>query len=180
MGLFDKKRNLPDDLQKWDKTELFRLKVNVIASLGSENMEKKNYTEAVKNFKEFFQLMAENSFSDLQHLIQPCNFNLALCYSHLRNFEDAEKYWTKFIQLDRSNIDAFNERCNCYFALNKNKEALIDIESALKLNPNRADLYINKGIAFIKLGNKVDAKKALFIAIALGNNDAQEYIEKYC
>lgn len=172
MGLFGNKSN--------DKASVDYVRINLLAKLGEENVESGKYREAINYLNEFFELMNRNSFSDLQHLIQPCYFNLALSYSNSGDHMNAVKYWSIFIQSDKSNFDAYFERCQSYFALNKIKEALLDIESALKIEPNRSDLYINKGIGYIKLGDKFEAKKALSMAVRLGNYDAQQYIDKYC
>lgn len=172
MGLFGNKNN--------DNVSVDYVRINLLAKLGEENVENGKYREAINYIHEFFELMNRNSFSDLQHLIQPCYFNLALSYSNSGDHENAIKYWSKFIQFDKRNLDAYLERMRSYFALNKISEGLLDIESALKLNPNRTDLYINKGIGYIKLGNKTEARMALSIAVKNGNDDAQEYIDKYC
>lgn len=163
-----------------DKLPTDYVRINILAKLGETNVKSNEYREAINYIHEFFELMNRNSFPDLQHLIQPCYFNLALSYSNSGNHENAVKYWTIFIQSNRSNIDAYFERCLSYFELNKINEALQDIESALEINPNRSDLYINKGIGYLKLGNKFKAKNALSTAVKLGNNDAQRYIDNHC
>lgn len=179
MGLFDnlfgKKSNQPKD-----QTSVDYIRVNLLAKLGEENLEAEKYHEAINYIHEFFELMERNSFPDLQHLIQPCYFNLALSYSNSGDHENAIKYWTKYIQSDKANFDAYFERLKSYFAVNKINEALLDIDIALKLKPNRADLYINKGIAYIKMGNKIEARKALSKAVEMGNKDAQKYIDNHC
>jgi len=172
MGLSGNKSN--------DKASVDYVRINLLAKLGEENVESGKFREAINYIHEFFELMSRNSFPDLQHLIQPCYFNLALSYSNSDDHENAVKYWTKFIQSDKSNFDAYFERCQSYFELNKINEALQDIESALKINTRRSDLYINKGIGYLKLGDKFEAKSALSMAVKLGNHDAQQYIDKYC
>jgi Flp pilus assembly protein TadD len=67
-----------------------------------------------------------------------------------------------------------------YFALNMFNEALLDIDHAIKLKPNRDDLYVNKGIAYLNMGNKMEARKAFSRAVEMGNRDAQKYIHDYC
>jgi tetratricopeptide (TPR) repeat protein len=179
MGLFDNlfgnKSNQPSDQQSVDY-----IRVNLLAKLGEEKLGEEKYGEAINYILEFFELMSRNSFPDLQHLIQPCNFNLALAYSNLEDYSNAIVYWTKFIQSDKTNFDAYHERLKAFFELNKLPEAIQDIDSALRIKPNRADLYINKGIAFIKMGNKIEARKALTRAKELGNPDAQNFIDNHC
>lgn len=179
MGIFDSlfgnKSNQTDNQQNVDY-----IRINLLAKLGEEKLGEEKYSEAINYIHEFFDLLNRNSFPDLHHLIQPCYFNLALAYSNNQDYPNAITYWTKFINSDNSNFDAYHERLKAYFELNKLSEAIQDIDNSLRLKPNRADLYINKGIAFIKLGNKVEAKKALTKAKELGNSDAQDFINKYC
>lgn len=179
MGLFDNVFGNKSDQSK-DQTSVDYIRVNLLAKLGEKNVEAEEYGDAINYIHEFFELMGRNSFPDLQHLIQPCYFNIALSYSNSGDNENAIKYWSKFIQSDKTNFDSYFERLQSYLALNKLNEALLDIDSALKLKPNRDDLYINKGIVFIKMGNKIEARKALSKAVEMGNNDAQKYIDNHC
>jgi tetratricopeptide (TPR) repeat protein len=179
MGLFDNvfgnKNNQPKD-----QTSVDYIRINLLAKLGEENVEAQKYGVAINYIKEFFELMGRNSFPDLQHLIKPCYFNLALSYSNSGDSENAVINWSKFIQLDKTNFDSYFERLKSYMALGSLDEALLDIDSALRLKPDRDDLYMNKGIIFINMGNKIDARKAFSKAVEMGNNDAQKYIDNYC
>lgn len=177
MGLFD---NIFGGQSNQPKKDTDYLQANILAKLGEENVGSGDFKKAISYIHEFFEIMQRNSFPDLQHLIQPCYFNLALSYSNSSDYQNAVTYWTKFIQSDKTNFDAYFERTMSYFELNKLPEALYDIECALKLKPNRADLYVNKGIAYIKMGNKIEARKALTKAVEMGNRDAQQYIDKHC
>jgi hypothetical protein len=71
-NLFGKKSNQPSDQHSIDY-----ITVNFLAKLGEEKLGEEKYGEAINYILEFFELMSRNSFPDLQHLIQPCNFNLA-------------------------------------------------------------------------------------------------------
>jgi tetratricopeptide (TPR) repeat protein len=179
MGIFDNlfgnKSNQPNDQKSVDY-----LKVNLLAKLGQEKLSEQKYTEAINHIREFFDLMSRNSFPEIQHLIQPCCFNLALAYSNIQDYSNAIIYWTKFIHNDNSNFDAYHQRLKAFFELKKLPEAIQDIDSALRLKPTRSDLYINKGIALIKLGNQIEAREALTKAKELGNPDAQSFINQYC
>lgn len=179
MGLFDNvfgnKSNQPKDQISVDY-----IRVNLLAKLGEENVEAKKYGDAINYIHEFFELMGRNLFPDLKHLIQPCYFNLALSYSNSGENENAIKYWSLFIQSDKTNFDSYFERLQSYLALGRLNEALLDIDSALKLKPNRDDLFVNKGIAYINMGNKIEARKAFSKAVEMGNGDAQNYIDNYC
>ncbi len=179
MGLFDILFGGKNNSQK-NQDSADYVRVNLFAKLGEENLKDGNYQEAINYIHEFFELMNRNSYKDLRHLIKPCYFNLALAYSNSEDYANAIIYWTKFIHYDKSNFDAYSKRIQAYFELNRFPEALQDIDKALRLKPNQAELYINKGIAYIKMGDKLKAKKALIRANDLGNTDAQNLINKYC
>lgn len=177
MGIFD---NVFGNKRNDNERNVDYIRINLLAKLGSDELGKDNYSEAIQYIHEFFELMNKNTFSDLNYLIHPCYFNLALAYSKMEDYSNAVVYWTKFIKIDNSNFDAYEERIKAYFSLDKLPEAIQDINTALRLKPNSASLYINKGIAFIKLGNKTEAKIALTKAKELGNPDAQHFLNKYC
>jgi len=167
-------------MNKYQQNSVDYIRLNLLAKIGQENLSKENYREAINNLLEFFSLSEKSNFPDLQHLIEPCYFNLALAYSNNNDLKNAIIYWTKYIELNNSNFDAYLERLRAYFELEKFVEAIKDIDRALELKPNRDDLYINKGIALIKMGKRNNAKEALLKANALGNSDAQNNIIKYC
>src|ERR1035437_10217908 len=127
MGLFDDLASEKSNLSN-NQTSVDYIRVNLLAKLGEENIENEKYHETINYIHEFFQLMGRNSFPDLQNLIQPCYFNLALAYSYSGDHENAVAYWTKFIQTDKSNFHAYFERLQSYLALNKLNEALLDID----------------------------------------------------
>lgn len=179
MGIFDNVFGNKSNQSK-DQTSVDYIRVNLLAKLGEENLAAEKYVDAISYIHEFFELMERNSFPDLKYLIQPCFFNLALSYSNSGDNINAVKYWSKFIETDKTNFDSYFERLQSYMALGRLNDALLDVDSALKLKPNRDDLYINKGIIFLNMGNKVEARKALSKAVEMGNNDAQKYIDNYC
>lgn len=180
MGLFKILFGSKNRQTEKDQTVNDYIRVGLLAKLGEENLGNGNFYEAITYIKEFIQLMNKNSFSDLQHLYRPCFFNIALAYSNLDDHTNAVLYWTKFINIDRSNLNAYIERYRSLFELNRLDEAVSDINFAIKLKPNRDDLYINKGIVNIKLKNISEAKKALLKAKELGNKDAEHYLKNFC
>lgn len=179
MGLFDNSLKNKNN-STIDQSSIDYVRINLLAKLGEDNVETGNYRGAINYIHEFFELVNKNTFPDIQHLIQPCYFNIALSFSNCEEHDNAIKYWTMFIQTDNKNFDAYFERCQSYFAVNKINEAIADTDSALKLKPTRGDLYINKGIGYIHLGNKIEARIALSKAVEFGNPDAQNFINKYC
>lgn len=179
MGLFDKLFGNKINQNDRQKSVDF-IRINLLAKLGQEKLDEGKYKEAIDYLLEFFELMNRNTHKDLEYLIQPCIFNIALSYSKSEDYTNAIVYWTKYINSNKTNFDAYKERLEAFFELDKLSEAIQDIDKALRLKPKRDDLYINKGIAFIKMGNKIEARKALSKAVEMGNNDAQKYIDNHC
>jgi tetratricopeptide (TPR) repeat protein len=167
------------------------LRVNMLAQLGADALENGNYIETIDYLLEYLMIVQRNSFNDLKSLDAPCYFNLALSYSNILQFEKSVYYWTKFLECNQNDysdyfenndtalFDAYFERCKSYIELNRIKEAIADIDNAIKIEPSRADLYLNKGLCYIRLFNKQEAHKAFIKAKSLGNKYAESSL-KFC
>ena len=165
------------------------LRVKLLADLGSAELEKNNYKNAIDYLLEYFTIVKRNSFHDLKSLDGPCYFNLALSYSKTHQFSNSIKYWSAFLEGDqrllfeyfenkeKALFDAFIERSNSYMKCEQYNEAIKDIDSALEIDPSKAFLLVNKGICYIGLCNKQDATKVFQKAKALGFPDIERYFD---
>ncbi|MBR4642010.1 MAG: tetratricopeptide repeat protein [Selenomonadaceae bacterium] len=101
-------------------------------------------------------------------------------------FDDAIKLYTEALELNEDNVVACNLRGNIYglFAMNQKnipvaesnrRQALADLDKALRLNPNYADAYGNRGFVYYGAKNFSAAIKDFDKAIQLNPNDAQNY-----
>ena len=156
------------------------IRTNLLAKLGEECLASEKYQEAIDYIDEFFELKQRNSFYDLVYLENPCYFNRGVAHFNLGNYSQTISDLSKFISKDISNFDAYFLRLRSYFELNDMDGAIPDIKAALNLKPERGDLYINLGIAYLKKGDRINAKSALQKAVQLGFQDAQSYIDNYC
>jgi len=159
---------------------LDRVSIELKVKLGKECIDNERYDDAIKYLHEYFKLMEENNFSDLRHLDKPCNYNIAIAYYQTKQYQEAIKHLTKAIELDSKYFEAYYLRIQCYLPLNELKKAILDVDSAVALKPERHDLYMNKGIALLRLGDKNSAKSVFMLAKMVGNTDADNYIKKYC
>uniref|UniRef100_A0A7S3A2U7 UDP-N-acetylglucosamine--peptide N-acetylglucosaminyltransferase SPINDLY n=1 Tax=Rhodosorus marinus TaxID=101924 RepID=A0A7S3A2U7_9RHOD len=62
-------------------------------------------------------------------------------------YVDAEKIWTKIIELNNTNAAAYSNRGNCRTSQGQFEEAVSDFEMAIKLAPDEPDPYLGKGVA---------------------------------
>jgi tetratricopeptide (TPR) repeat protein len=62
--------------------------------------------------------------------------------------------------------------------LGQNQAAIFDYNRAIDINPNLAILYLNRGFAKYKLGNKREAISDFDRAISLKSNFTQAYVNR--
>lgn len=63
----------------------------------------------------------------------------------LMKYEDALASFTKAVNADKNNTEALTYRAETYWFLKMYKESMIDVEAALKINPNFARAYAVRG-----------------------------------
>ncbi len=107
-------------------------------------------------------------------------------FYYKRRFDDAIKLYTEALELNEDNIVACNRRGNIYgllaaqqknipIAESNRRQALTDLDKALRLNPNYADAYGNRGFVYYCAKNFSAAIKDFDKAIQLNPLDAQNY-----
>ena len=101
----------------------------------------------------------------------------------IRN-KEAVKEYSELILFDKENRSfksiIYTNRALCYKKLNKNLEALTDVNIAIKLNPNYATAYIRRALIYEELGIFDDAKNDLAKAKELDpkNGNIDGYIKE--
>ncbi len=110
----------------------------------------KKYYLAISDLSKVIQLNDEFVFKSY--------INRAICYSNQEEYEKAIKDYNYIIEnLENSNIDSsthytfYTDRGNKYLKLRKYKEAIIDYEKAISLNPDDYKANKNKKIALKEL-----------------------------
>lgn len=76
-----------------------------------------------------------------------------------KDFKAAEQHFTKAIALRPESIEAYLFRADSWLAMGKHGQAIKDYTQILKLDPNQAIAYYNRGATY--LGKEYDYKKAL-------------------
>ncbi len=80
---------------------------------------------------------------------------------------DAERFYTRAIQLNPQYADPYTNRGNIYAAQGKSEAALNDFNQAIRLKPNHADALFNRANEFIKIGDFNTALEDLNASIAV-------------
>jgi tetratricopeptide (TPR) repeat protein len=114
-----------------------------------------DYTSAHNNIGMMYYSYMKNNEKAMYHLRKAIQldsayveayFNLATCYSAMRDFATAEKYFLKTLELDPAFVNSYLSLSNIYAA---NKQ----FDKILKLNQNAIDKGIKTDIIYINVGN---------------------------
>jgi cytochrome c-type biogenesis protein CcmH/NrfG len=92
------------------------------------------------------------------------------------NFAEAERTYTALINMNPEDESNYIERACCKISLNKINSAVLDCETALKLNPNNGRAYYIYAYALINDGRQPEACKAINKSIQLGYATTTEKI----
>jgi O-antigen ligase/Tfp pilus assembly protein PilF len=155
---------------------------------------KGNLTEAMKVLDDHIQLNNKNGqpVSDIIYKQQASlaprariqkfqeTFNNGLASFGRKEYRNAIKYLSKFIDKETGVAQAFEYRAFCYFYLKKYQLSLTDIERAIAIDPSKPG-YINlRGVNKHMLGNEPAACADFQTAINMGDKDAVNNYEKFC
>jgi tetratricopeptide (TPR) repeat protein len=94
-------------------------------------------------------------------------------------YREALEDYTKEIELNPSNVDAYIKRGTLgYKILKKYKTSLLDFSQAIELDPNCAVAYLHRGIVQCHLLNFREALPDFDKAIELDPNDERSYFNR--
>ncbi len=97
------------------------------------------------------------------------------------NLNDAVSDFTMAIRLNPNYYKAYNNRgIILAFSMKKYLDARNDFESAILLNPSYADAYLGRGSVLFYLNDLEGACRDWQKSADLGNNRAQELLDKHC
>jgi tetratricopeptide (TPR) repeat protein len=94
------------------------------------------------------------------------------------NYIDAEKSFSKSIELNPQHAGAYYNRGVAYGNLGNYQQAIKDYNSAIELNPHHASAYNNRGVAYGNLGNYQQEIKDYNKAIELNPQHAGAYYNR--
>jgi tetratricopeptide (TPR) repeat protein len=100
--------------------------------------------------------------------------------SRLGHLEDAIRSFTRAIDGDRTNAEAFFLRGKSFYIIGKDQEALADYSEAIKLKPNHADALSSRGHYYVMHNENEKAIRDLSEAIRIAPDGARAYIDRGC
>ncbi len=133
---------------------------------GLVNVNLEQYSEAKKDFETVLKLAP----SDATAL-----FYLASCQDKLGNIGEAEKYYTKLLEIRENYIDAYKDLCIIYMKTNRELDAIALAEKARELAPNDYTFDYLIGTANVTLKHYNTAIEHLEKALALNPSHFQIY-----
>lgn len=103
---------------------------------------------------------------------------ITLMYDHAK-YAEAQEQFTKAIQYDKNNYEAYYYRGCCKFNRNLIDEAIVDLEKALEIKPGFADVEYTLGrIYFVK--NDIDMSCYYYKASKLHGRQNVDDLLKGC
>jgi len=96
------------------------------------------------------------------------------------NYIDAEKAYSKAIELNPQDAYAYSNRGVIYDKLGNTQQAINDYNRAIELNPQLAYAYYNRGVTYGEIGNYQQAIIDYNKAIELNPNYAAAYVNVGC
>lgn len=146
---------------------------------GFSKFQSENYSGAIQDCKKALELNSKDVNSlpkgDLQYI-----YSLIGCsYVNMENYTEAIPYLNKSIEL-KPNAEDYFSRGISYSELQENNSAIDDYTNAIKLKPDFAYAYTNRGIIYLNIGYQEDACKDFMKALELGDAEVKSYIRKYC
>jgi tetratricopeptide (TPR) repeat protein len=99
------------------------------------------------------------------------SFNIASCYASLQQYDQAEKYYLRTIQLDPNFKNTYQSLSGLYAMEHKEKEIIELNQNAINKGIRYDGLYINIGNVYYMAGDTAKALPYLEKAIELNANN---------
>ncbi len=97
-----------------------------------------------------------------------------------KDYQDAITVYTKILETNSNNAEAFAYRGLCRFHLRDFEEAIKDFNSAILIQPDYAEAYDLRGVVRAETGDKDGACSDWKKAYELGMKDAFNLIKEFC
>ena len=131
-----------------------------------------NFAPAVVNFdaKNLQNVSVAYATSDEAHYMQLANSSM-----DKQNYNKAIEYFTKVIQINPNNFEAYNGRGLAYLYMQNFNSSVENFTKSIQLNPNSPMAYSNRGISYAQLQKYPQALADFNKAIQLNPNDFEPY-----
>lgn len=149
---------------------------------GIQCINLKKYSTAILHFNKALELhWSDNVNRD--DFEESCLFNLAQSYKENGQNIQAINNYKKALSINPKLEKVYMKIAECCFEINTHEYLQLGIDYLRKCTnyfPNSSSVYMNMGIALIKIGNLSEAKKSFENAKRLGNSDADRFIKDWC
>jgi len=143
-----------------------RSSVPLLAALADMYLENQDYQEGVAQYKELLSIVND------KRLRSKVFYQIGYVYFVQKDYDNLERILEEAIKQPPVYVSVYNLFAYYYAQKNKKlKQALVFIDKALRLAPDRYDYVDTKGYLLFKLGKKTDALKYLRKAHKLSPHD---------
>jgi len=101
--------------------------------------------------------------------------NLALLYTHTKEYEKANENYQIAIELDPENFNSYNNRGYNLILQGNYEKAIPDLNKCIEINPEYAFAFNNRGLAKIKSGEPEQGLADIRRSLVLDNANAYAY-----
>ena len=151
---------------------------------GASALSKGNYQDAILHLEKALTLAKISGLSTSDDTFDSGYFNLGQAKKAINKYKDAINDFLKVVENNPTGYEnAYLHIAECCFNINNYESMEIAIKSlnqCTKYFPNNQAAHMNKGIAYLNIGDKQNAKVSFNNAKQLGNMDADNFIRDYC
>ena len=152
--------------------------------IGAQTLSSGNYQDAIIHLEKALSLAKLAGLNLMDDTFETGYFNLGQAKKALGDYNGAINDFQEALKINPSRLEsAYLHISECCFELDTHKSisiAVACLNSCTKYFPKNESAFINKGIAYLKLSDTVNAKSAFQSSKLLGNNDADKFIRDYC
>ncbi len=132
---------------------------------GKQLHQEENFSQAIEYYS--LAIGAEGN-------CEKCLYNRGLALIKLEKYNKALVDFNKVLIMNPADVDAYEQRGGLHYLLGNAKEAISDYNYVIKVNPN-AEMHINRGMAYLELGQYYEALRDLEIAAVMDKYDPEAY-----
>ena len=150
---------------------------------GVQDLSNGKYQQAISHLEKSLKLNQSSSSKVGGDHEEACYFNLGQARKASNNFEGAISDFQNVISRNPRKESAYMRLAECCFELETYDAigiAIDALKTCTRYFPQNEAVYMNLGIACIKIGDKDDARSAFSNAKRLGNKDADRFIKEWC
>jgi tetratricopeptide (TPR) repeat protein len=152
--------------------------------IGAKMLVNGSYQSAISHIENALFSAKLDGLNLMDDIFETGYFNLGQAKKATGDYKGAINYYQQALKINPTRFEnAYLYISDCCFELDTQQSisiAITNLNSCTKYFPKNDEAFMNKGIAYLKLGDRSNAKSAFDSAKLLGNNDADKFIIDYC